>query len=337
MARQPRHTPTRSRPPLGCSGEPDHRRRDGSAGTLHRSGGSNGGAACGEWDLGVGRAAHTYRLPQHQATHRIKRSERCTRRGRISCCWTGNGRSGRTGSVDLIGSPQRSGARDHRGGRFQSVTVPGPSSRRRELGSAPTWTGWTVPQRPRYRPKTPVPSPRPSVTSQNREEGGTCARTREAASRAASQGVVAGHGTKVRGWGQDRREAGTRGAWGDRPGGSCSRGSWRTGSSGTIGVRRTRCSVRRVRDSGARGGGCQGTRTPGGAQGGAPGRRRLGCGGGSVADSGGRAVTGKSSRRAEARDRCGGVPLPRPYAPAATSHAVSPAHCSVGLPYLPWN
>ena len=33
---------------------------------------------------------------------------------------------------------------------------------------------------------------------------------------------------------------------------------------------------------------------------GRPGRRRLGCGGGSVADSGGRAVTGKSSRRAEA-------------------------------------
>ena len=56
------------------------------------------------------------------------------------------------------------------------------------------------------------------MTSQNREEGGTCARTREAASRAASQGVVAGHGTKVRGWGQDPPRCGYQGGLGGSAG-----------------------------------------------------------------------------------------------------------------------
>ena len=68
------------------------------------------------------------------------------------------------------------------------------------------------------------------------------------------QGIVAGHGTKVRGWDRICREAGTRGAWGDL-GRVMSRGSRRTpctGSSGTIGVRRTRCSVGGSGDSGAR-------------------------------------------------------------------------------------
>ena len=37
------------------------------------------------------------------------------------------------------------------------------------------------------------------------------------------QGIVAGHGTKVRGWDRICREAGTRGAWGDRPRGHVKR------------------------------------------------------------------------------------------------------------------
>ena len=130
------------------------------------------------------------------------------------------------------------------------------------------------PRRPRYpsqgpgtasRPRYPCPKapasvsqgPPASVTSQNREEGGTCARTRETASRAA--GRASSQAMEPRSGAGDRicREAGTRGAWGDRPG-SCSRGSWRTGSSGTIGVRRTRCSVGGAGLREVRGGGCQG-------------------------------------------------------------------------------
>ena len=113
-------------------------------------------------------------------------------------------------------------------------------------------------------PKAPASvsqGPPASVTSQNREEGGTCARTRETAQPRRRQGIVAGHGTKVRGWDRICREAGTRGVWGDRPG-SCQEAAGERPARGL--PAQSACTERGVRSEGPgiqelEGGGCQGT------------------------------------------------------------------------------
>ena len=142
-----------------------------------------------------------------------------------------------------------------------------------ELSSAPTWTGWYRPPRPRYPsqgPGTRVPRPRPLCPKAPRPGlcdvpepgGGGHARTHEGTGQPRRrQGVVAGHGTKVRGWDRICREAGTRGVWGDRPG-SCQEAAGERPARGL--PAQSACTERGVRSEGPgiqelEGGGCQGT------------------------------------------------------------------------------
>ena len=188
----------------------------------------------------------------------------------------GGARRAEAGRGTLLATPARCDS-NRLGHHHHTIAAPAPldhdlSLNELELSSAPTWTGWTVPEGPGTRPKAPVPPPKapvplcpqaPCLCDVPEPGGGGHVRTHEGNGPAAPP---AGHRRRPwnqgQGLGQDLPRSGYQGGMGGSRPRSCQEAAGERPARGL--PAQSACAERGVRSEGPgiqelEGGGCQGT------------------------------------------------------------------------------